>query len=1169
MLIHQLRRHSGHASGHLSITNKCGVSFHQPWDPLSVGYADLDAIRANMVSAGDVAIKSGPAGKIHDLSIMGFDNCVWSLSGAGFLGKNISMDCPIGFYMATNGGVSIIKDFDINPFLTKQTGQPTELAWDVLNIAPVSASDPTCHITIQEAGGSGTPDDLTIFGSGSTVFSLTTPHGDPYRFPMWISGPSNAGLSCTSTGTGAAGSSAGWAIKNVTVQPIQQTVQFDLIGSVFACTPTLITCTTPAITSQGDWLANTGIIRISGPINNLVAGMYVSSSDPSWPVCPHPPTPCVTVTGIVTRATGPDPYDGYNGYIMISQPLPAVSGGGSTPALVTLNFSNPPNTNPSAPNTNTYTDDHPCQIQTRTAGDNGSNNPQGNCAIFHAAQRSVAGWSNAGVASSRLPSSRGGTFGAGVLLDNVSGLRGNNLFTFDHYYAIAAIDASTCDFAQVDGDAISEIINANKTAIYVTGGSRGCKFVASGAGDKPGAALVSDLYGTVDDLNDNQYLSNVSISGSGLGSLLQFGTGDISISSEVVPTDWPAMGVMHICLPLTGMGAGPGCDTSKPSEFVNYTAAAGSSTITVRTRARFGTPATDWSALPSGSPTTVSIFWTKINNGANDNPGRTSATIFADLGDATNGSAGNHFEIHHGGAILENIHASVQGNSFISTNTTGVSINAASEPKTAIYYEDNNARMLTTISADSTFANYAGQGILNLPLSYYQWFGSPQSATGFNMLGANGIGELTVQDTSNWPGNGIFVVDSEYMAYHAEDATHVIVDQRGLCGSAPVAHTHGLITFMNVLYGCPQAGQGLPQFTLDGAGNVTFAQAALAHGQAYLSLNGSNIQLCPKDGRGLIISGTMRAVPSVCSIVPTTSASSPNTFYFVYAQYQQFAIQSITQTGTTPNHPRVVLNSSSPLPDFYAGSPITCTGVTGNTEANVADDNSTVPNTSGSAYVDLTDQLYSGAAATGNTGMCSYMSLRFEPASTSPHMTWTNGVEIFGSPSGTPAADPSQTLVGAVYTQPSTAAILDQLTNRDVASWFNRRLRTCRNAWGADAVQSPALIYLEITNGGTPLHCEFVTWGQDDVGWALFGAVSCATGQFCNVSAGFNGTSAQTESSQWMQNSTGQGFPLSVSGSASLTEGKYYITELGKRAAAATSGLTAYAGGGEEVRVRQ
>src|SRR4029077_17731339 len=140
--------------------------------------------------------------------------------------------------------------------------------------------------------------------------------------------------------------------------------------------------------------------------------------------------------------------------------------------------------------------------------------------------------------------------------------------------------------------------------------------------------------------------------------------------------------------------------------------------------------------------------------------------------------------------------------------------------------------------------------------------------------------------------------------------------------------------------------------------------------------------------------------------------------------------------------------------------------------------------------------------------------------------------------------------------------VADTATKRDVASWFNRRLKTCIATWSANATVTNSG-YMELkTAGGNPLHCEFVAWGEGDPAWALFGVLNnTVPNEVASLDAEFDVTPT-TELVQWQVSNNAQRFPLGLSGSTSLSEGLHYITMIGK---APTGTVTVYSGGGEEV----
>src|SRR6185437_10535202 len=214
------------------------------------------------------------------------------------------------------GGISTIKDMDIEPLLTRgviygEDPVPNEQIYKVTGIAAGNnnpSGHPMCRVTLATVGGST--------GILPLAASLTEPRGDPYYLQAWVSGPNLNSNSCSSAGTGAYGNDAAWAL----IPVAGTTDQYDLAGSAYTGGAG------NAIHTNADWSTSTGntnILRISGSIANIAPGMSVTtgdSSDTRWPGCPSA-CAVLTVQSVVQRATGPDPYDGYNGEIVVSQPL--------------------------------------------------------------------------------------------------------------------------------------------------------------------------------------------------------------------------------------------------------------------------------------------------------------------------------------------------------------------------------------------------------------------------------------------------------------------------------------------------------------------------------------------------------------------------------------------------------------------------------------------------------------------------------------------------------------------------------------------------------------------------------------------------------------------------------------------------------------------------------
>jgi hypothetical protein len=123
-------------------------------------------------------------------------------------------------------------------------------------------------------------------------------------------------------------------------------------------------------------------------------------------------------------------------------------------------------------------------------------------------------------------------------------------------------------------------------------------------------------------------------------------------------------------------------------------------------------------------------------------------------------------------------------------------------------------------------------------------------------------------------------------------------------------------------------------------------------------------------------------------------------------------------------------------------------------------------------------------------------------------------------------------------------AVNDNATKRDVASWYNRKQKTCLNKYTADRTTT-STTYAE---PNTEIECEFVTWGDNDLPWSISGMMGTGTaGDGVAVSAGFDGTTAETEETAAVVNVASNKSPVGLRGSKSgLSEGKHYITLLAK-----------------------
>lgn len=394
----------------------------------SQAYADLDAIRRNMILAGDVGFScTQDSVKPHDLLILGFDNAV-SMNGCAHLGlKNVWVDGDVGFYGTSGGGQTDFEDTDVEPFLTRQAYASNEEWWTITGVAASStlnpAGGPECHVTVTK----NSSPQLSHIHNSSTWNTLgltpqsTAAANDPVGYPVWI-----ANLAASSGGPGH-GCNGRWAISGLTISGsgASSTAQFDLVGSSFG-----------TVSSTGQWNANSNVIYVRSGFANISVGQTVSSAGAGFP------SGTVTVVGVLPRTKGPDPNDSFIGGVVISARTTSASGGGNldVPANdVSLSFTNP------------------------TASLSTCDGIQGTCLFLNAAERSYSGnsLSGAGLATSTIPSSNGSQLAAGYFFNGVSGPRGINSFSYGHQYGYILKDSNSASLTQEAGGDNGELDDPN------------------------------------------------------------------------------------------------------------------------------------------------------------------------------------------------------------------------------------------------------------------------------------------------------------------------------------------------------------------------------------------------------------------------------------------------------------------------------------------------------------------------------------------------------------------------------------------------------------------------------------------------------------------------------------------------------------------------------------
>jgi hypothetical protein len=331
------------------------------------------------------------------------------------------------------------------------------------------------------------------------------------------------------------------------------------------------------------------------------------------------------------------------------------------------------------------------------------------------------------------------------------------------------------------------------------------------------------------------------------------------------------------------------------------------------------------------------------------------------------------------------------------------------------------------------------------------------------------------------------------------------------------------------------------------------------------------VQLCGHNGTGLIVNEQLLSIapysPSAnCLIMGNTDTSAPGSLQYVFVGQ----VSNLPVTAAVGSSGKVRITTSSNT-QFTTNDRVlaTCRGITGTTEANVTSPAIINDNYTTFQRFTLSDTAFANIYTGGGT--CDLVGLSAAAASTVGHTTAPNGVEVASS-------DPTKTLVGVVYMD-SSQLFNDSSTHRDVASWFNRRIKTCKNVWGLGGAAVSSTTYVEVTGTGGGLHCEFVSWANDDLSWSLFGTMVNTTTSGTSIAtlAGDFDSSSTTEAEnvQWSGGTSALQFPLNLTGSASFaTEALHYLTMFGKSTAGSTtvvSGITGALGAnsGEEVRVPQ
>ncbi|HWY14445.1 MAG TPA: hypothetical protein VNX86_04805 [Rhizomicrobium sp.] len=318
---------------------------------------------------------------------------------------------------------------------------------------------------------------------------------------------------------------------------------------------------------------------------------------------------------------------------------------------------------------------------------------------------------------------------------------------------------------------------------------------------------------------------------------------------------------------------------------------------------------------------------------------------------------------------------------------------------------------------------------------------------------------------------------------------------------------------------------------------IPLSDPVLAHGQVRFDYN-SVFELCPYNGLGINVTGRMHQIPTTCL---TTSASNTTSSALNYFYVQQDLDEPVT--GAANNGSGLVRLTVANSANAGDACIIWTHSINGTTEADVSAQPCAVVD---STHVDLTGVSFVHTFTTSPNADARVID-HLEPNTTG--WTWLNGIAMKSGSS-------TETLVGMAYIGASHA-VNDSATKRDVAGWFNRKPKTCKNVYTA-LRSTTSTSYAE---PNAEIECEFVTWADSgDLKWALSGcANNTSNADGWNVSAGFDSTTtAETENAAGLNppGSAGQLMPLTVDGAKSgLSEGKHYITLLAEAITGGTAQL--------------
>ena len=974
--------------------------------------SDLDAIRSNMIICGDVAVfmDSGSGGISHDVWAYGFDNPFFFYQADHNNMKDSAADGDICYYSALGGGNSRIQSSICDVTLTKNPlvfgatrshpncAQNTTHGnivcnseyWQIQSITfdPAvtnSYGRHVCQLQLVQGAAAGnwssapsvTTTDIPTMG----YLRRNPPAGKPSTaFGDPINYPMWISNLNRTTGAVSCLGHGPFAVGNVSI--VGTTATLDLLESewgmgadIISATATWDACAQPPCA-----------IRIAfGDVDAMEYDEIVTGTD-----IPNDPLNPTRIVSVVRNAKGKDAQDGYLAEIFVNVPLTI---GHSTDVTINLDS----NTN----GTGLYAASGSCDDA-----------QVGQCAFFHTGTRTFAGNAGnpstgplassapgAGLASSMLPESGTHYYGAGYIANGTAGLTLTDSFSFSHHFGYVIQDANSAVMTNRGGDANGELDDLGDE-FYAVNGNSNLPIVQGGKGGQSGLGVVNNFYSLMDQATHQASISDP-VPAKGWITVLNTGGTSLLLNDAGSPGTAGGHGTGHIC-PTTG------CTSTVPAEYVTYEI--------LNSTQVFITSRGDYFTSPIGYSTAGSAIL------ISDNISRPNFCLLLASTSTPVTNPGQDSIENVGGClqIVNVMDAQPLKNVFIGHNATVSSFSSSNFAGQIFLYEDSAAyntmtgcgNALTSGAAWNCSAALAPVGIsadTTLDLTAASIWTCDASAGNVN---------ITVPPGTSFENRTLSIRKTDTSAN-----TCAITMSSGdtLDGASSY-----LLNTVNA---------GIV-FTNDN-GTAWYSRIPppkpLSHGQVYLSYNGTppllgappSLQLCPSNGSGLIINQTLVSIPIGCLFLANTSSTGSSVLNDIFAVNVPEAVSMIT--GTVGG-PITVTTAATP---FKANDQVwaTCYGTIGVPGADVT----TLATITSSTTFQLQGTSYS-AGTSSPGGTCSLLGL-IATTHTGHVPNPATGVEVKGTVGAPIVGD---TLVGMAYVGASHA-LNDNLSQRDVASWFNRQ----------------------------------------------------------------------------------------------------------------------------------